>query len=111
MFIFHIFYLGVLEENPKVTQLEDERFNRMEHFYGTDEIDPDTVEDLDLGHDGKVKQKSRCSFLKFLLFFVLRLVMIQKICFIQIEKNLIQQLILMKANIRMYIYFFIHHCI
>ncbi|CAF0809537.1 unnamed protein product [Rotaria sp. Silwood1] len=43
----------MLDENPKVTQLEDERFNRMEHFYGTDEIDPDTFEDLDIGDDGK----------------------------------------------------------
>ncbi|CAF2363792.1 unnamed protein product [Rotaria sp. Silwood2] len=43
----------MLDENPKVTQLEDERFNRMEHFYGTHEIDPDTLEDLDLGDDGK----------------------------------------------------------
>jgi hypothetical protein len=44
-----------LDENPKVNQLEDDRFNRMEHFYGTDEIDPETLEDLDLGDDGKVK--------------------------------------------------------
>jgi len=27
----------------------------MEHFYGSDEIDPETFEDLDLGDDGKVK--------------------------------------------------------
>jgi len=27
----------------------------MEHFYGTDEVDPETLEDLDLGDDGKVK--------------------------------------------------------
>jgi small nuclear ribonucleoprotein (snRNP)-like protein len=43
----------VLDETPKVNQLEDDRFNRMEHFYGTDEIDPETLEDLDLGDDGK----------------------------------------------------------
>jgi small nuclear ribonucleoprotein (snRNP)-like protein len=28
----------MLDENPKVNQLEDDRFNRMEHFYGSDEI-------------------------------------------------------------------------
>lgn len=47
--------LGMLEENPKVSQLEDDRFNRMEHFYGSDDIDPDTFEDLEIGDDGKVK--------------------------------------------------------
>jgi hypothetical protein len=51
----YFFGLGVLDETPKVNQLEDDRFNRMEHFYGTDEIDPETLEDLDLGDDGKVK--------------------------------------------------------
>jgi hypothetical protein len=28
----------------------------MEHFYGSDDIDPETLEDLDLGDDGKVKE-------------------------------------------------------
>lgn len=49
--------LGSLDENPKVSQLEDDRFTRMEHFYGSDEIDPETLEDLELGDDGKVKWK------------------------------------------------------
>jgi len=52
-----IFFLsaGMLEDNPKINQLEDDRFNRMEHFYGSEEIDPETLEDLDLGDDGKVR--------------------------------------------------------
>lgn len=50
--------VGMLDDVPKVTQLEDERFNRMQHFYGTDEIDPDTIEDLDLGDDGKVNSNT-----------------------------------------------------
>ena len=50
------FCLDLLDENPKVNQLEDDRFSRMEHFYGSDEIDPETLEDLDLGGDGKVNQ-------------------------------------------------------
>jgi len=41
----------------------------MEHFYGTDEIDPETLEDLDLGDDGKVK-KSMKKFFKSFLFFI-----------------------------------------
>jgi hypothetical protein len=45
----------MLEDNPKINQLEDDRFNRMEHFYGSEEIDPETLEDLDLGDDGKVR--------------------------------------------------------
>jgi len=45
----------MLDEAPKVTQLEDDRFNRMEHFYGSDDIDAETFEELDLGDDGKVK--------------------------------------------------------
>jgi hypothetical protein len=44
-----------LDENPKVNQLEDDRFSRIEHFYGSDDIDPETLEDLDIGDDGKVK--------------------------------------------------------
>lgn len=48
-------HLGMLEEATKVTQLEDDRFNRMEHFYGADELDPDTFEDLEIGEDGKVR--------------------------------------------------------
>ncbi|UJR25408.1 hypothetical protein I4U23_006755 [Adineta vaga] len=43
----------MLEETPKISQLEDERFNRMQHFYDADETDPSTLEDLDLGEDGK----------------------------------------------------------
>jgi hypothetical protein len=46
--------LGLLDENPKLSQLEDDRFSRMEHFYGADDIDPETLEDLELGDDGKV---------------------------------------------------------
>ncbi|CAF5175560.1 unnamed protein product, partial [Rotaria magnacalcarata] len=42
-----------LEENPKATPLEDDRFSRMEHFYGSDEVDPETLEDLEIGDDGK----------------------------------------------------------
>ncbi|CAF1038237.1 unnamed protein product [Rotaria sp. Silwood1] len=42
-----------LDENPKVSQVEDDRFSRMEHFYGSDEIDPETLEDLEVGDDGK----------------------------------------------------------
>ena len=26
----------------------------MEHFYGSEDIDPETLEDLDIGDDGKV---------------------------------------------------------
>jgi hypothetical protein len=52
-----LLYIGSLDENLKVNQLEDDRFSRMEHFYGSDEIDPETLEDLDLGDDGKVKYK------------------------------------------------------
>ena len=48
---------GILEENPKVSQLEDERFNRMEHFYDTDDIDPNTFEDLVTSNDEKVKER------------------------------------------------------
>jgi hypothetical protein len=90
----------MLDENPKVNQLEDDRFNRMEHFYGSDEIDPETLEDLDLGDDGKVRNNEVFGFF-FEVKHLLRLGMILKICFIPIEKNLIQQLIMMKANIRM----------
>ncbi len=90
--------LVVLDETPKVNQLEDDRFNRMEHFYGSDEIDPGTLEDLDLGDDGKVKNESKEDYCDRVV--VLRLVMIQKICFIQIEKNSIPQPILMKPNTR-----------
>jgi hypothetical protein len=49
------FYIGSLDETPKVNQLEDDRFSRMQHFYGSEDIDPETLEDLDLGDDGKVK--------------------------------------------------------
>jgi hypothetical protein len=52
----------MLDENPKVNQLEDDRFNRMEHFYGSDEIDPETLEDLDLGDDGKVRNNEVFGF-------------------------------------------------
>ncbi len=52
---FSIYIIGLLDENPKVNQLEDDRFSRIQHFYGSDEIDPETLEDLDLGDDGKVK--------------------------------------------------------
>jgi len=52
-----LLYIGSLDENLKVNQLEDDRFSRMEHFYGSDEIDPETLEDLDLGDDGKVKKR------------------------------------------------------
>jgi hypothetical protein len=52
----------MLEEIPKVNQLEDDRFNRMEHFYGTEEIDPETLEDLDIGDDGKVRNDKECFF-------------------------------------------------
>lgn len=95
----------MLDETPKVNQLEDDRFNRMEHFYGSDEAGPDTLEDFDLGDDGKVmNDKDYCLF--FTKNFIFRLVMIQKICFIQIEKSLIHILILMRANIRMDLFFF-----
>lgn len=50
MFLF----VGLLDETPKVSQLEDDRFSRMQHFYGSDEVDPETLEDLELGDDGKV---------------------------------------------------------
>ena len=30
----------------------------MEHFYGADDIDPETLEDLELGDDGKVTDPS-----------------------------------------------------
>jgi hypothetical protein len=70
----------------------------MEHFYGSDDIDPDTLEDLDLGDDGKVRNNEEF-YSKVIR--LLRLVMMRKICFIQIERNLIQELIMMKANIRM----------
>ncbi|CAF0972385.1 unnamed protein product [Adineta ricciae] len=43
----------MLEETSKVSQLEDDRFNRMQHFYDPDEIDSSTLEYLDLGDDGK----------------------------------------------------------
>ena len=70
----------------------------MEHFYDSNEIDPETLEDLDLGDDGKVKFSSIANDIYFDHLF--RLDLIRKICFIQIEKNSIQQLISMKANIR-----------
>jgi hypothetical protein len=74
----------------------------MEHFYGTDEIDPETLEDLELGDDGKVFNKRRYTYMYIeFLFFFKRLALIQMICFIQIERNLTQPLILMKTNIRM----------
>jgi hypothetical protein len=49
------FHQGLLDETPKVTQLEDDRFSRMEHFYGADDIEPDMLQDLELGNDGKVR--------------------------------------------------------
>ncbi len=64
---FFFLYLGILDENPKTNQLEDDRFNRMEHFYGTDEIDPETLEDLDIGDDGKVKKMIKKKNFFFLL--------------------------------------------
>jgi hypothetical protein len=57
-----------LDENPKVNQLEDDRFSRIEHFYGSEDIDPETLEDLDLGDDGKVKSNDSNSF--FLIVFL-----------------------------------------
>ncbi len=60
--LFCSFSVGMLDENPKVNQLEDDRFNRMEHFYGSDEIDPETLEDLDLGDDGKVRNNEVFGF-------------------------------------------------
>jgi len=39
----------------------------MEHFYGTDEIDPETLEDLDIGDDGKVKKMIKKKNFFFLL--------------------------------------------
>ena len=48
---------GLLEENPKVTQFEDDRFSRMEHFYGADDIDSEALEDLELGDNGEVSQR------------------------------------------------------
>ena len=59
--IFMLDSLGSLDETPKVTQLEDDRFNRMEHFYGSDEIDPESLEEFELGDDGKVTEE-RLSF-------------------------------------------------
>jgi hypothetical protein len=58
-----------LDENPKVNQLEDDRFSRIEHFYGSDDIDPETLEDLDIGDDGKVKSNDSNYFFfdRFLL--------------------------------------------
>lgn len=44
----------MLEETPKVTQLGDERFSRMQHFYDSDEVDPGTLEELESGSDGRV---------------------------------------------------------
>lgn len=58
----------MLDETPKVNQLEDDRFNRMEHFYGSDELDPDTLEDLDLGDDGKVNNYKK----SIVLFFYIK---------------------------------------
>lgn len=52
--------LGLLDETPKVSQLEDDRFSRMQHFYGSDDIDPETLEDLESGNDGKVIFSTRC---------------------------------------------------
>lgn len=60
--IFACGCLGMLEETSKVSQLEDDRFNRMQHFYGADEIDSSTSDYLDLGDDGKVRRRERrCS--------------------------------------------------
>lgn len=88
----------MLDETPKVNQLEDDRFNRMEHFYGSDELDPETLEDLELGDDGKVKELILCFRHQVFLF---RRVTIRKICFTPIEKNSILLRIMMRANIRM----------
>lgn len=49
-------FLGALDENPKVNQPENDRFSRMEHFYADEEIDPETLEDFELGDDGKVRE-------------------------------------------------------
>ena len=59
----------MLEETPKANQLEDDRFNRMEHFYGSDEMEADMLEDLELGDDGKVNN-NRLFFDRKLMFFL-----------------------------------------
>jgi hypothetical protein len=42
----------------------------MEHFYGTEEIDPETLEDLELADDGKVELNLNTNiFLCKILFF------------------------------------------
>ena len=45
---------GVLDEMPKVTQLEHDRFSRMQHFYDGDDVDSEALEELGLNDDGKV---------------------------------------------------------
>ena len=57
--IFTCQCLGMLEETSKLSQLGDDRFNRIQHFYDTDEIDPATIGYLDLGDDGKVRRTER----------------------------------------------------
>lgn len=60
-------FLGLLDETPKTSQLGDDRFSRMEHFYDPNEIDPETLEDLDLGDDGKVKSEVSSRFRRVVL--------------------------------------------
>lgn len=85
-----------------MTQLEDDRFSRMEHFYGADDIDVETLEDLDLGDDGKVSSNTSSSSTHEPTFLFDRLATMQKICSFPIEKNSIRPLILTKANTRQY---------
>lgn len=71
----------------------------MESFYDSQDIDPETFEDLEIGDDGKVifefsleitrrYMMRNYKLIDYYLFF--RLATILKICFIQIEKNSIQ---------------------
>ena len=43
----------------------------MEHFYDPNEIDPETLEDLDLGDDGKVKSEISSGFRMIFLAIIL----------------------------------------
>jgi len=44
----------LLDEMPKVTQLEHDRFSRMQHFYDGDDVDSEALEELELTDDGKI---------------------------------------------------------
>lgn len=40
---------------PKVTQLEHDRFSRMQHFYDGEDVDSEVLGELESNDDGKVK--------------------------------------------------------